>query len=410
MTISAQDDPETKPSTESTEKTEEFEVLLEAMQSPLAIDRSKAFKQIRDKKSFYRKVLLRDDVGTRLVIDALVYVGKQRKKEDISRIARWLNNLDEEVQTAALEAVSALGRDAIATVQAMTDKELDAGTKKQVLDILVEKHVIQSCLRDANLNKIHTHWSGRFDELYSIDYSVDDVLFRLLRENLSEIRDELAGQRNYWYRPGAYVASHRFLDYGALAIAALAKRQPERLIAEVEEFAEIEDNDNGYYYYYRSYSNAVTELAIVMARRGKPALVEKILEQLDGGSGWGWGGDPDFLLGREINAATLESQGLQDTDVALARIESAIESVSTGGYLAIAQYSRARLLMEAGQHGAALNALEDAAEASEQPPLLILVDDVFEPLAKERRFQRIQRFCKLASRRMNESQRPWDNE
>ena len=77
------------------------------------------------------------------------------------------------------------------------------------------------------------------------------------------------------------------------------------------------------------------------------------------------------------------------------------------GIVANAQYFRARLLMKTGQQGAALNALVDAAEADDNPPLLMMVDDVFAPIRDERRYENIVRFCDLAARRMPELNRPW---
>jgi hypothetical protein len=78
--------------------------------------------------------------------------------------------------------------------------------------------------------------------------------------------------------------------------------------------------------------------------------------------------------------------------------------------LAQAHYLRARLLMTRGEEGAALRALEDSMESSENPPVIALVDGAFGKLAQERRFKDVLRFCTLRERVLPALSRPWRKE
>ena len=80
------------------------------------------------------------------------------------------------------------------------------------------------------------------------------------------------------------------------------------------------------------------------------------------------------------------------------------------GTVSEAHYLRARILMHLKEEGAALHALEESMESSDSAMVLTLVDSTFKPLANERRYQTVLDYCRLAARRLDESQRPWEPE
>jgi tetratricopeptide (TPR) repeat protein len=105
----------------------------------------------------------------------------------------------------------------------------------------------------------------------------------------------------------------------------------------------------------------------------------------------------------------MQMVGLQDHDLALETLDNAVKNLSSSDSAAMshAQYLRARVLMKLGEEGAAMHALEEAMEASDVALVIALVDSVFKALEDERRFKSVQKYCRLAARRLPEEQRPW---
>lgn len=119
-------------------------------------------------------------------------------------------------------------------------------------------------------------------------------------------------------------------------------------------------------------------------------------------------GNPDQFARQHIQIAALQVAALGEYSQALTRVDDHIRHLAADGMATSqAHYLRARILIQLGEQGAALRALEDSMEASDHAMLMTLVDDAFEPLAGERKFKTILRYCELASRRVDESRRPW---
>ena len=111
----------------------------------------------------------------------------------------------------------------------------------------------------------------------------------------------------------------------------------------------------------------------------------------------------------QLRVAAFHYTSLGKPLVALELVNEHSGTLSVGGTPAAshAHYLRSRILMDLGEQGPALRALEDAMEASHSPPLMVLVDESFESLRGMRRFQTILRYNELAERRVSTTSRPW---
>lgn len=352
----------------------------------------------------YRKVL-EDGSGTLQVISGLEFVARQRETSDIPLIVKHIGALDPSVAQAAMSALRLYGSKALSAVRALSADDIDPTTRKEVVERLLMDHIYTSCRRDREVNPFYLEYEGRLEELYSVGDEVTELMFRLLRDSISDIRDDISGNRNYYWGYG-YQTERPFIDYGGLAVYALGQREPERLVKEVSDLADIQAEDNGWGWGY-SYRTPVTiELAAFFARRGNTALMDKIISDLEGGNRWRQASEN---LGLQVMIAGLQIVALGEHEAALDRLNENVKQAGSAVSSVVSQahYLRARILMRLGEEGAALHALEESMEASDMAVVLALVDNAFTPLAQERRFQAVLEYCRLAARRLHPMQRPW---
>jgi hypothetical protein len=230
---------------------------------------------------------------------------------------------------------------------------------------------------------------------------VDDVMLTMLREARGEIRDDIAGQRIFF---SGQIVQRAFTQTCGLVIAALARSRPGQLLEEFGDLANIEPQQ-AYYFGWYERSPVTMELAIFMARQGRTGLVDRVISEIE--TSMRWGNQAQFAR-RHVQIAALEMMALGEHRAALDRVNDNIANLAADGVGAgQAHYLRARILVQLGEHGSALRALEDSMEASTYAKVLLLVDDAFEPLRGDRRFQTVLRYCELAARRLDASQRPW---
>ena len=352
----------------------------------------------------YRK-LLGNGGNANELISALDRLREEKKSDDIALIVKYIGDLDPGVAAAAMGALRTFGRDALKAVRQLPAGDVDAGTRKDVLERLLKDHILTCCLRDAAINPFHLDFEGRLSELYSVDDEIDELMFRMLRDSVSDIRDDINNTRYYYY--GYQVTYERpFIDYGALAVAALGERQPKRLMKELSELAEVETENDYYYWGYSNRSPVTIELATFFARQGNTALMDKLINDLESGTRWM---QPGQTLGLQVRVAAMQITALGEWDAALERLNENVKQAGSALSSTVSQahYLRARILMHLNEEGAALHALEESMEASNSAQVLALVDSTFKPLEAERRFQTVLDYCRLASRRLDESQRPW---
>lgn len=337
------------------------------------------------------------------VIRALDLVGRQRDGQDLARILKHIGDLEAAVATAAMDALRLQGSAALKALKALDEKAVDRTTRKQAIEQLLQDHVYTCCRRDLSINPFRLDFETRFQELYSVDEPVDDLLLKLLRDSRSDIRDDISGQR-YYYGYGTFGPQRSFLDVGGLAVAALARSMPEKLMTEMGELARTE-REEGYYYGWMQRSPVTMELAIFFARQGNAALCDRLISEMESSMRWG---QPDQFARTHVQIAALQITALAEPAMGLERINDHIKNLAVDGAASSqAHYLRAHVLMRLGEEGAALRALEDSMETSDFAMVMALVDTTFKPLASDRRFQAILRYCELASRRMDVSLRPW---
>lgn len=372
--------------------------------APSAVERARAAAEIDETRllAHYREVLKDDSASTSLVIRALDGLGRARKTEDIALIVPYINHLESSITTAAMDALRGFGRDALKAVKALDDEAVDRQTRKEVLEQLLKDHVIRCCLRDRAINPLYLGYEGRFAELYSVDADVDDLMLRLVRDAVSDIREDINGNRYYYNRYGVNY-ERPFIQYGALVIAALGRHRPDELMRETSDLADVETETRTWGY--NTYSPVTIELATFFARQDKTALVDKLINEFESSRRWRGGGELDI----QARIAALQVNALGEHDAALNRLTENLKQAGSAYSTAVSQanYLRARILVHLGEEGAALHALEEAMEASDTPVVLALVDTTFEPLADERRYQAVVKYCELAARRLHASQRPW---
>jgi hypothetical protein len=375
----------------------------EGLRAPTARERESARDKLGDKVLPLYRAALKDGVSPALIIDALVELGRRKEARDIPLIARQVSALDPNISATAVDALKGYGRAGLKAVQALDASVIDAKTRKQAMDLLLLEHVRNACLRDMQVNPYRLDYATRFDELDSTGLPLDDVLLKLLREALPDIRTDLEGTR-YWY--GGYYYQSAFIDYGALAVASLAKRKPEQLARETDELTRMVFNQPMYWYGGRQRSPVTCELAVFFALRGLTTMIDKVMTEMENSVRWNNGGSYQAVVHMQI--AMMQSAGLQEHDAALDRLATAIGMVpAPDPALSQAHYLRARLLLARGEEGAALGALEDAMESSDRPPVIALVDNAFEKLGEERRFKDVLRFCTLRERVLPQIARPW---
>jgi hypothetical protein len=337
-------------------------------------------------------------------VAALERVQVEKSPDDIGRIVKYIGDLDPSVAEAAMGALRTFGRDALKAVENLSATQVDAGTRKQVIERLLRDHIYNCCIRDVAINPFYLEYEGRFDELYSVSQDVDELMFRMLRDSIGDIRDDISGNRYYYY--WNYQATERpFIDYGALAIAALGRKHPERLMRETSELTEV-DSNNDWWWGYNQRAPATIEIANFFARQGNSAVMDKIITDLENSTRWMQGSQ---TLGLHIRIAAMQMNALGEYEAALDRLNEHLKQSGSALSSTVSQahYLRARILMHLKEDGAALHALEESMEASDTAMVLTLVDSSFKPLAGERRFQTVLNYCQLAARRLDETQRPW---
>jgi len=395
-----------------------FPALLSAQQddkfadldSPSAAERAAAVARLDDKDllAHYREVLKKGE-STSQVIPALTRIQRERDTDDIGLIVKYIGDLDPSIAMAATSALRVFGRDALAAVRKLDAGQVDNNTRKEVVELLLKDHIYKCCTRDNSLNPFHLSYDGRFNELYSVDEDIDSLLFRQLRDSISDIRDDISGSRYYYYYPYQSRSGTPFVDYGGLAVAALAERKPEQLMKEMGELADVDKDDSYYYYGSSSRASVTVELAAFFAHRGNTALMDKLINQMESSLRWTQG---DNALGPQARIAAMQMVGLGEYEAALERLNEHLKQAGSAftGTVSEAHYLRARILMHLKEEGAALHALEESMESSDSAMVLTLVDSTFKPLANERRYQTVLDYCRLAARRLDESQRPWEPE
>jgi hypothetical protein len=382
------------------------EELLAGLHSPSAFERETARAGLDTETLLkeYRK-WLREGNDAPHLITALERLGRRKHADDIGLIIKYIGDLDPGVAQAAMGALRAYGRDALKAVEALPPGQVDNATRKDVIEQLLKDHIFNACRRDMAVNPFQLPYAGRTAELYSVDHDLNELMFRMVRDALSDIREDVAGNRYYYYGYN-YTGVRPFIEYGALAIHALEKHDPERLARELAEVSEVQPSNDFWGWGYSSRTPVTVEVAGFFARRGDTALIDKVISDFESGTRWR---QPAETLGIQARIAAMQMVALGELDAALDRLNENVRHAGSAlsGTVSQAHYLRARILMKLGEEGAALHALEDSMESSNMAMVLTLVDDAFEPLTGERRFQAVIEYCRLAARRLSVSQRPW---
>lgn len=368
-----------------------------ALDSPLAHERALAESALPPEELLAGARERLDEGGpAATLIQSIGLVGRERDSADLPRILRYLDDLDASVADAAMSALRAYGPRGL---HALRELEAGSGMRNKARERLLQDHILKCGRRDAAINPFRLPFDTRFDELYSVPEEIDDLILKLLREARSEIRDEIAGQRQYTGAP-----PNQFMGFGGLAVAALAKSRPDDLFAEFNELASTEPPQQQFYGW-QTRRSVTMELAIFFAARGNTMLADRFISDLE--SGMRWGNQAQFAR-MHMQIAALETAALGEHERALQRVNENVSNL-VGDIVALSQahYLRARMLIQLGDRGTALRALEDSMEADSHVPVAVLVDDSFASLGDDPRFQTILRFCELAQRRLNPTQRPW---
>lgn len=376
------------------------------LHSPSAYERETAAAKLNEEELLaHYRTLLSEGGNTAQVISALEYLGRKKDTGDITLIVKHIGALDPSVAEAAMGGLRSYGLAALKAVRKLDASEVDGATRKKVIERLMMDHIYTACRRDLSINPFHLEYEGRLDELYSVGDEVNDLMFRLLRDSISDIRDDISGNR-YYYWNYQNQTERPFVDYGGLAVYALGKRDPDRLMKEMGELAEVQPNNDFWGWGYMSRTPVTVELATFFAKRGNTALMDKVISDLEGGTRWR---QPTETLGLQVQIAGMQMVALGELDAALDRLNENVKQAGSALSSTVSQahYLRARILMKLKEEGSALHALEESMEASDAAMVLTLVDDTFRGLEKERRFQAVLDYCRLASRRLESAQRPW---
>ncbi|MDC1141616.1 hypothetical protein OAU50_00870 [Planctomycetota bacterium] len=371
--------------------------------SPEAYERADALLELGKNQTDYWRKILDDGATAPRLVNALLYVQELSETEDIARIAKYVGDIDPIISETADDALRSFGREAIVAVDAIPEAKLDSIIRKELLEVLLQDHIERCCQRDLRLNPDRYAYKGRFDELFSISHDLEELMFELVKKSRSDIAEDMSGSRNSYNRYPSRTMP--FMYYGGLVIAALGERNPEKLAVELKEVKDVEFQ-NQRYYYSRNLANATVETAIFFARQGETRLIEKLIGDMQKMFRTRNSADIPAV---HIQIATLEYVAFGDTDMALDRIDESISKLpqSNSFITTRAYYLRARIMMSLGQEGSALENLEQGIESSSSACALLSVDDAFSGLKKERRFETIQAYVTLKTRRLSKSERPW---
>ncbi|MEE9311996.1 MAG: hypothetical protein V3V10_06225 [Planctomycetota bacterium] len=370
-----------------------------SLESPYAAERSEAIAGLgKNQSDYWRKILDKGDTAPRL-INGLLHLQNQRKTKDIARIAKYVGDIDPFVGETAAAALRSFGRKAIKAIDAIPAGDLDPTVRKELLEELLLDHVRACCYRDMRLNPERFSYKTRFDELFSISHDLEQLMFELIKESRAAIVEDMGGGRNqYWGR--------QFVEYGGLVIAALGKKYPERLKEELKDVIEMEFQTRSSWWV-RPRASATIETAIFFAHQGQTRLVDKLITDMQ--KSFRNRGNAAGQAIIHVNIAALEYVALGDTNIALDRIDENKDKLLQSDSVTTtrAYYLRARIMMDLGQEGSALNDLEQALECSDSAVAILNVDDAFEKLSSERRFTTIKAYVELHTRRLWEGERPW---
>lgn len=377
-----------------------------SLAAPTANERENARAALGDKAVEVYRTALKDGAAPALLVDALMELGRRREAKDIGLIARHVSSLDPHIASAAVDALKGYGRAGLKAVQSLDAALIDAQTRKQAMEMLLLDHVKACCRRDAAVNPYRFEYDTRLDELYSVDQPIDDLLLKLLRDSLPDIRQDIDGTRYYYYYGYQPQREQPFIEYGALAVAALARRNPDALDRELSEVTRSNQEDRGWYGWGNQRAPVTMELAVFFAKRGNSTMVDKLINDLQSMLRYQ---DARWAMPFHLQIAVLQSSALSEHSAALERLNGAIKALGLepDQGLGYAQYLRARILMQLGEEGESLHALEESMEASGMPPVLVLVDSAFGKLKDERRYRDILRFCELRERLLPQGSRPW---
>ncbi|CAG0932923.1 hypothetical protein PLCT1_02212 [Planctomycetaceae bacterium] len=396
--------------------------------SPFADEREAARADLtREERLQDCRTILREGSPGGQIVDAIDTVASARDKADVGLVAPYVSSIEPNVALAAMDALRAFGKAALAGLEALGNDVIDAPTRKLVREQLLRDHIYTCCLRDRAVNPLQLDYASRLDELYSIGLDMDALMLSLLREAIPDLRQDLGGtyfNRRYYYYGWQPEQGPQFIEYGALVIAALAKKKPAQLKRETEGLVE-KSTPQGYNYYYGQVRQPATrELCGFLAQNGINEPMLKMISDME--MTMRFQQDSGYIAGVHIDiAAAMMSGGVKDArpasasfslpkgafEVALImeHIDTAISLSGSSGLPVASQarYLKARLLMVQGDDGGALRELEESIEASDEPILLLGVDAAFTNLAAERRFQTLLDYTSLISRRVDESSRPY---
>ncbi len=394
--------------------------------SPFAEERALAgLGQSRAERLEAARAILRAGEPATQLASAIDTIVRARDKADIALIAPCAASLDPAVAMGASAALKAYGRDALAALEALAPQALDAPTRKKLREMLLRDHVQACCRRDRAINPLQLEYEARLDELDSINENLDVLLLSLLREALPDLRKDINGQyfnRRYYYLP-TEDSEPAFIEYGALVIAALARRKPEVLKRETEGLMDQNAPPSYHNYWGQMRQSATRELACFLARNGQSAAAVKMVSDME--SMLRYQPDPAYAAGVHLDvAASMMSSGVKDerkpgrfslaagpfeAAVIMEHIETALQAAGQSSLPVASQarYLKARLLIAQGDDGGALRELEESIEASDEPMLLLAVDGAFASLAEERRFQTLLQYTALIARRVDENARPF---
>ncbi len=378
------------------------------LDSPVAIDRANAEAALSKPEllAHCRGVLAAstEQRNAPRVVRALVLLGENKDNADVALIARFVGDLDSGVSSAATTALRAFGRDGLSALQKLSHDQIDALSRRKAIELLVHDHIRNCCIRDMAVNPLRLPFKARFTELDSLQIDLTDTMFKLVRQASGDIREDISSTRYYYY--GMPSESSGFLQWGGLVIAALAERHPAQLMQEMGDLAQLEAEQQNWWWGYRQFSPVTLELATFFARQGKPALVDRLISDMESGNR-GRGGGAELFI--HVPIVALQTVALGDFKVALERLETVLRTAAAAddAMLSQAHYLRARILMQMNEQGEALYALEESMESSSSPMLLALVDDTFAALSSDRRFQAVIAYCRLSSRAAQAHARPY---
>jgi hypothetical protein len=399
----------------------------EGPDSPFAEEREASRISLTpDQRLAQCRAILKEGTPSGQIVDSIDIVARAKDKSDIGLVAPYVSSIEPNVALAAMDALRAFGRDALATLEALSSSVIDAPTRKLVREQLLRDHIYKCCLRDRFVNPLQLDYSSRLDELFSIGADIDGLMLSLLREAVPDLRQDLSGMflnRRYYYGEQPDLGP-QFVEYGALVIAALARKKPAQLKRETEGLIEKSPPQGYNYYYGQVRQPASRELCSFLAQNGLTEPMMKMISDME--MTMRYQQDTGYIAGVHIDiAACMMGGGVKDARAASAsfalpkgpfelaliaeHIDTALQLAGPSGLPVASQarYLKARLLMAQGDDGGALRELEESIEASDEPMLLLDVDAAFANLAAERRFQTLLEYTSLISRRVDESARPF---